>query len=403
MGLIRKIEDGRAFRRDPLTFVLGLGEWRDVMQIGAGFTQFTLINHPDLIRRILVTESRSYGEGKWTIRGKHVMHDCLITREGPSHRERRGLVGPSFDRRRLAEYGPGLVRAAESLGHQWQDGQHFEARDQMGQLGITMAGIALFETDLEAEAAELRAALAVLSAAISRLPLPRPRVALARKRVERTVLRLSHSHLLSHLRDAGLTEAEVVDEVISLMMAAVDSTARALAWIWLMLGRNGSIQVRFHEELEAVLAGKPVTVADLPRLTFMEMLVEETLRLYPPVHFIDRRTLTDVDLDGVHLPAGTYLLLSPLITQRDPRFFEDPTAFKPERWNASAPDRPTARLSFPFGAGRHRCIGEELARLEISLALATLASSWRLRPGPEIPADPSPQLGRMPLITERRV
>src|SRR5262249_41283028 len=144
------------------------------------------------------------------------------------------------DRRRLAKYGPDLVRCTQRLAHQWKDGQRFEAREVMGQLGIAMSGIALFETDLEPEAAELHRALAVLNSAISLLPLPRPRLALARRRVERTVSRLSNGHLLSHLRQAGLGEVEIVDEMVSLMMAAVDTTSRALAWIWFLLGRNAS-------------------------------------------------------------------------------------------------------------------------------------------------------------------
>ena len=145
-----------------------------------------------------------------------------------------------------------------------------------------------------------------------------------------------------------------------------------------------------------------MTVADAARLNFLQMVVSEALRLYPPVHFIDRRTLTEVDLDGVHLSAGAYVLVSPLVTHRDPRFFDDPGAFRPQRWRSDAREREQARLSFPFGIGSHRCIGEELARLEILLALATLARRWRLRPAPELPADPSPNTARLPMIAERR-
>jgi len=399
MGVIREISDGRAFRRDPLSFLLAMGEWRDVMRFRAGFTEFTLINHPDLIRRVLVTDGHLYGEGKWTLRGKHIMHDCLITREGTPHRERRGLVGPSFDRRRLGEYGPALVRCTERMAHQWQDGERIEAREAMGRLAITMAGVALFEADLEDEAAELNEALVILNDAIPRPPLPRPRLSGARKRVERTAARLTGGYLISHLREAGLSETEVLDEVVSLMMAAVDTTPRAFAWIWFLLGRNASAESRLHQELATVLGDNPVVVGDLPRLSFLSMVLEEALRLFPPVHFIDRRTLADVELGGVNLSAGAYLLVSPLVTHRDGRFFEEPAAFRPERWSS---DGNSSRLSYPFGAGRHRCIGEELARLELSLALATLARRWRLRPVPELPANPSPGTARLPMILERR-
>jgi len=402
MGMIRDLSDGRAFRRDPLSFMRTLGEWRNVMRFRAGFTEFSLINHPDLIRRVLVTDAQYYGKGKWSLRGKHVMRDCLITREGTPHRERRKVVGPNFDPRKLAEYGPALVRSAERLTVDWHNGQLIETRAAMGRLLTTMAGIALFDADLEDEAAELYDALGSLNNAVSRPPLPRPGLNSARRRVERTVARLSGGHLTSHLRDAGLSEPEVMDEVVSLLMAAVHTTPRALMWIWYLLGRHPSAESRLHQELATVLAGHPVTVDDLPRLGFLNMVLNEALRLYPPVHFIDRRTLTEVEFDGVRISAGAYLLLSPLITHRDPRFFDDPGTFDPDRWNSDSRGRGQASWSFPFGAGSHRCIGEELARLEITLTLATIAQHWRLRPSPELAAEPSPQTAHLPMIAERR-
>jgi cytochrome P450 len=398
MRIFRDISDGRAFRRDPLAFRSAAGEFHDVMRFRAGFTDFTLVNHPDLIRRVLVTDAPSYGEGKWTLRGKRVLRDCLITREGTLHHERRRFVGPGFDRRRLAQFGPALTRCAERATVDWQSGRRIEVRGAMGSMAITMAGIALFDADLEAEASELIGALDILNNSISRLPLPRPRVAMARRRVERTAASFLDGYLASHLRDNGMSEGAVLNELISLMMAAVETTPRALAWFWFLLGRNHCAELHLHEELKTVLGSRSVAVGELTQLHFMEMMLSETLRLYPPVHFIDRRTLKEVELAGVRIPAESYLLLSPLVTHRDPRFFEDPDAFKPERWGTREPPA----LSFPFGAGAHRCIGEELARLEISLAIATIARSWRLLPEPEIPANPSPQTPRLSMILERR-
>jgi cytochrome P450 len=251
---------------------------------------------------------------------------------------------------------------------------------------------------LEAEAPELNHALVVLNDAISRLPVPRPRVTVARHRVERTAASFLGGHLASHLRDNGMSEDAVLNELISLMMAAVDTTPRALAWIWFLLGRNQSAELQLHDELKTALGSRPVAVSDLTQLHFLEMVLSEALRLYPPVHFIDRRTLKEVELNGVRIRAESYLLVSPLVTHRDPRFFKDPDTFRPQRWGTREPPS----LSFPFGAGAHRCIGEELARLEISLTLATIARSWRLLPDPEIPTNPSPQTPRLSMILERR-
>ena len=356
------IRAGRAFQRDPLAFLLGLGEWGDVMRFRTRFSEFTLVNNPDLIRRVLVPDNDLYGEGKWTLRGKHVLRDCLITLEGDAHRRRRALMGPSFDRKRLAEYGPAMVRCTERLAARWNAGDRIDAHKEMGRLAITTAGAVLFEADLETEAAELEDALVVMLEAIPRRPLPSPRLWAARRRVERTAARLTGGHLVSRLRDAGLTEAEVRDEVVSLLIAAVDTTPRALAWTWFLLGRHAWAESRLHGELATVLGGRAVTVDDLPRLSFLQMVLNEALRLYPPVHFIDRRPLHDVELDGVRVRAGSYMLLSPLVTQRDPRFFDDPAVFRPERWDPDGTEPRPGRLSFPFGAGPHSCIGEGLAR-----------------------------------------
>jgi len=258
MGIFLDISDGRAFRRDPLAFLSVVGDFRDVIRFRAGLSDFTLVNHPDLIRRVLVTDARSYGEGKWTLRGKHVMHDCLITREGTPHHERRGLVGPGFDRRRLAQFGPALVRCAERVTTDWQSGQRIEAREAMGRMAITMAGIALFDADVEGEALELNHALVILNDAISRLPLPRPKVAAAHRRVERTAASFLGGHLASHLRDNGMSEDAVLNELISLMMAAVDTTPRALAWVW-FLEANLSMPKTDHYIARELVQAEPLT------------------------------------------------------------------------------------------------------------------------------------------------
>lgn len=402
MALTLAPRAGRAFRRDPLAFMRAHGEWRDVIRFRTGLTEFTLVNHPDLIRRILVSENDRYGEGKWTVRGRYLLGDSIITREGAPHRERRLLMAPSFERRRLTSHGSAMVGRIERLSAAWRDGDVIDAHEAMGRLAITMAGDAMFETDLEADAAGLVEALGLLLRSLSRLPLPRPRVRAARRHVAAVSARLTGGHLVSRLYESGLSEGQVVDEVLSILIAAVDTTPRALAFTWLILGRHPDAEARVHAELAAVLGGRTPEAGDLANLPYLKSVIDETLRLYPPVHFIDRRPLADVVLGDATVQANAYMLLSPLVTQRDPRFFDDPDVFRPERWTAEACTRERARLTFPFGAGAHGCLGEQLALLEIGLTLATLAQRWRLRPTASGSEDPSPQTLRFPMRLERR-
>jgi cytochrome P450 len=171
----------------------------------------------------------------------------------------------------------------------------------------------------------------------------------------------------------------VRDEVMTIFLAGHDTTAATLTWVWLLLGAHSEVESRIHSELAGVLGARDPDVDDLDRLPYTSMMVKETLRLYPPIGRIGRRPHQAVEVDGVILNEDMPVFLSPYVTQRDARWFEEPEAFRPERWAEPAPDRP--RLAwFPFGAGPRSCIGEHFARTIIPLLVATIAQRWRLRP-----------------------
>ena len=396
---------GLAFRRDPLRFLSSLDDDGEILRFRVGLTDFTLVKSPETIRRILVTDAAQYGEGKWTLRGERVMRDCLITRDGDPHQERRALLQPAFERRRLAGEAQRLVEPAERTAARWRDGQTVDARAEMSRLALAAAAEALFSLDFESEAGALVPALTTMLNEIPRPGLPWPAgrgLARARRTVDEAVRRAvaerrnggaRRDDALSLLLD--LDDAEVTDEIVSLLMAAVDTTPGALAWTWYLLARHPDVEARVHEELDDVLDGESPTADDIARLEYLDLVLAEVLRLYPPVHFIDRRPLVDVELDGTHVAAGSFLLISPLITHRDPRFYDEPAAFRPER------ERPRSAY-FPFGAGPHTCIGMALARMELSFAVATLAQRWVMRAAPDFPSDPSPQTLVFPMQLVRR-
>ena len=329
------------------------------------------------------------------------MGECLITQEGEPHRRRRALLQPSFASARIAAGGRAIVDQAERLSNKWQEGETIDTRREMARVAITAASQILFAIDLEPEAEAIVAALGVMLHAISRPPIPRPRLSTARRLLQQVAARMNRGHLVEQLRAPGLNDKAVQDEIVSLLIASVDTTPGTLAWIWFVLASHPMVEERLHAELQSVLAGRRPTIDDLPHLQYLDRVISEVLRLYPPVHFIDRRALADMELGGVQLRAGDYILLSPLLTQRDGRFFDRPSEFDPERWQNGA-HKPLPHAYFPFGAGPHACIGMGLATKEMALVVATLAQCWRLRHCANVPPDPSPQTTYLPMTLERR-
>jgi cytochrome P450 len=370
--MIGAVRDGLAFRRDPLAFLAGLGGG-DVVAFRAGLSEFTLLRGPDTIHRVLVRDAARFGEGKWTLRGERVMGDCLITREGAAHRERRMAIAAGFERRRLLERAPAMARRARTVSSAWQDGELIDVQEQMGRIALVAAAEALFEFDLEADAPELLPALRVLLHEIPRPAAPWP--AGRRLRVAQAVVDSAIERAL-RARDGALPapldtlEPEAARrEIAALLIAAIDTTPGTLTWAWRELAGERAAEEALHAELDQAAA------ADPSRLPVIDGVLREVLRLHPPVHFIDRRPLADVELEGRRLRAGSFLLLSPLVTHRDARFYRDPEAFRPARWEDDPPPR---WAYFPFGAGPHTCIGMHLARLEMTHTIAEVARRWRL-------------------------
>lgn len=414
------IRAGLAFRRDPLAFLRAADDGGDLIRFRAGLTDFTVIKNPETIRRVLVTEASLFGEGKWTLRGERVMRDCLITREGDPHRDRRGLLQPGFDRGRLAAKGRAIVARADRLGDAWADGESIDARAEMGRLALTATGEALFSLELEPEADILLPALTRMLGEIPRPGLPWPGgrgLASARKTVGHTVARAvadrrespsSDGDVVSLLLagrengDSAVSDTEIADEIVSLLIASVDTTPGTLAWTWALLARHPEVEARVHRELDDVLGERSATVDDISRLDYLQLVLNEVLRLYPPVHFIDRRPFEDIELDGDLIAAGSFLLISPLLTHRDPRFYAEPQEFRPERWAPEARAKRPRFAYLPFGGGPHTCIGMHLARIELSLVIGTLARRWRLHPAPDFGSDASPQRSSFPMMLARR-
>jgi cytochrome P450 len=176
--------------------------------------------------------------------------------------------------------------------------------------------------------------------------------------------------------------------VITLLLAGHETTANALTWTWYLLSQNPEADARWREELRRVLGGRAATADDLPALRYTEMVLAESMRLFPPAWGMGRRALRDLTLGGFAIRKGSVLALSPYIVHRDPRLWPDPLRFDPERFTAEAKAERPRFAYFPFGAGARSCIGEPFAWMEGVLLLATIGQRWRLQLLPGHPVEP---------------
>ena len=184
--------------------------------------------------------------------------------------------------------------------------------------------------------------------------------------------------LLDHLLTLGLTDEQIRDEAITLMLAGHETTAQLLTWAWFLLARNPSAEDALVAELREVLGSRAATAADYPRLTYTQAVVRETLRIYPPVWALARIPQSEYLLGDVTVPAGTTIITSQWVVQHSAQYWPDPMEFRPERWLDGSTPPPGA--SYPFAMGGRMCIGERFAMLEAVLALATLARDWHVEP-----------------------
>jgi cytochrome P450 len=410
-----------AFTRDPLGFLTNVAaSYGDIAHFSYGSQSFFFISHPDYIKDVLVTHNTSFMKGRGLQRMKRLLGEGLLTSENPLHRRQRRLAQPAFHKQRIASYGSLMVDY--SLRHQrerWQDGLSLDISEEMMHLTLAIVGKTLFDTDTEEEAEEVRAAMSAMMVSftrlmmpfaelLDRLPLPSTRRFLrARARLDAVIYRMvderrksdvDRGDLLSMLMiaqddegDGGvMTNEQLRDEVMTIFLAGHETTANALTWTWYLLSQHPEVETRLHEEIDTVLAGRPPTVEDLPRLRYTEMVLAESMRLYPPAWVLGRRALKDLELGGYRVPAGSLVIMSQFVTHRDARYFPEPLRFDPERWTPEAKEARPQFSYFPFGGGPRRCIGDGFAWMEGILVIATLAQSWRMRLVPGHPVELRP-------------
>jgi cytochrome P450 len=398
------------------------------------------LNHPALIEDFLIKNSGKHHRGLVMQRARVVLGKGLLTSEEPLHMRQRRLAQPAFLRQRIAAYGEVIGQNSVAISQNWLSGAVRDVREDMLELALRIVGKCLFDVDTQSRdeiktvsrAVDsfmefLPIAILPFSEQIQRLPLPvMKRIRKGHADMDAIIYGMirerrqspgDRGDLLSMLLEAvdsedstaRMTDEQVRDECMTIMLAGHETTANALSFALWLLAKHPEIQERLHAEAAAVLGTRAATAEDYVRLSYTTQVFSETMRLYPPVWTIARSCVQPYEIAGYPIARGAIVIAPQYVVHRDARFYPDPLRFDPERFAAEKKDRP--RFSyFPFGAGSRQCIGEGLAWMEGVLALATIVRDWRLSlpqgATGEIELQPSVSLrpkNGVPVVVERRV
>ena len=410
---------------DPLEFDLTLArDFGDITYYRVGPISVYHLNHPDLVRQILVEHPEQFHKAQFIKRAfRPFAGNGLVTSDGALWKQQRKLIQPAFHHKALATYADVMVAHAQRMAESWRDGEVREIASDMTKLTLGIVVKSLFGAELAREAEGIGPLMAgVLEATNQRINsvfqapdwVPtrrnlRERRALAtldamlqemirKRRASNTDGGDLLSALLSAVdADEGtrMSDRQLRDEMMTLFLAGHETTANALTWTWYLLARHAEVEARLHEETTRVLQGRAPAVADLPNLPYSEMVVREAMRLYPPAPGFAREPIEDVRLGGYLVPKGSLITVSSYALHRDARFFPDPESFDPERFAPGWEDRVPRFAYLPFGGGPRVCIGSGFAMMESRLVLGTVAQRYQLR------LEPGQQVVPVRLVTVR--
>lgn len=416
-------------RRDRLGFLRRIvREHGDIVRFRMGPRTVYVINHPDYVQHVLKDNHQNYGVGIGLSHARPFLGNGLLTSEGTDWARQRRAVGSVFQSSSIPFVFPLIVRCVQEMLDRWagraERRQDFDIFGEMQEFALRTLGFALFSVDLASDSPEIQEALKVaIEEAMHRmttlfqLPLAIP----SRRNVRfcRAIAVLNtftdtliegrrrsggrDRDLLSVLTQSGsdlngdvLSDREVRDQVMTFMLAGYETTACALAWTWYLLLRNPQVNRSVREEVDRVLAGKEPTLDAVRALEYTSMAVDESLRLFPPVWMIPRKSIGSDRFGDYPIPPNTDVLISPYVMHRHPSFWDNAELFDPTRF---LPERTVERLPYtyiPFGAGPRFCVGAGLSKIEILLVIAMVTQRFDLGIASTSEAVPDPLLALRP-------
>jgi cytochrome P450 len=384
--------------------------------------QFYVLLHPQHVEQVLIGKNGNFVKGITSRANPELFGNGLLTSDGDFWRRQRRLTNPAFHRESLARYAEITVEEAARLMESWKPGETRNIHNDMMYVTLRIVLRSLFGTELGDSMRIIEPALEAIMVSSSgfnsiafflRVPTPARKmhflavqklneivftlIARGREKLkaQNSVANAQSSAapsgdakdlltlLLTARDDDGksMSDQQLRDEVITLLLAGHETTALNLSWTWYLLAQHPEVEAKLHAELDAVLGGRAPGAADLSKLQYTDKIIRETLRLYPPAWRIFRRTEEPLKVGEYTLPAGANIVLSQWVTHRDPRWFSEPETFNPDRWREETAAKLPRFAYFPFGGGPRVCIGAGFAMMEATLLLATIAQRFRMRLG----------------------
>jgi cytochrome P450 len=405
----------RALNESPLEMFSKLArEYGDVAGIRVVNFRAIFVNHPDNIEEVLVANARKYIKGRVLRANRHVFGEGLLTSEGDVWLRQRRLVQPAFHRARIASYTATMVEYAQRLLEDWRDGEERDAHQEMMRLTLQIVAKTLFDADVARDAQDVGKSLELLlelGANFRRVLLvPHWLPTLTNLRIKREIAFIENIlyriigerrssgrdtgdllSMLLHAQDedgSRMTDRQLRDETITLFLAGHETTAGTLSWAWWLLAQNPTAEAKLHAELDDVLGGRSPSLDDLSKLPYTGNVITEALRLYPAAWGLARVAIEDHEIAGYPVKKGMGIAMAQWVVHRDPRWYDTPEEFRPERWEGDFMKRIPRFAYFPFGGGPRQCIGNAFALMEATLILATIAQKYRLRLVPGHPVVP---------------
>lgn len=399
-----------SFVRNPLDFMLeNYRRYGDVIRIDLLGIKGAALHGADANRFVLVDNAANFLVEPLIdrVRARWIVGHGLLFIDDPEHKIQRRLVMPAFHRKRIEQYSEVMRRSTEEMLGEWRPGQVLDIGKQMHHLALVIAGRALFSMDLGGSAHELGESVATivkvvsnpLNIGLAQLPFDVFKVGegatvrRALKRIDRTLRRIIAEHERGHT-DTGdvvsmlvaardeegnrLSVEQIRDQLLTLFVAGHETSANALTWAFYLLAQHPEVTSKLLAELDLKLKGEPPTAADLERLPYLEQVMKEVLRLYPPAPSASRTAKEDFEWKGYTIKKGEIVTYVPFVSHRMPTQFVDPELFMPARWAPDFRPQPPQYAYIPFAVGPRSCIGAGFAQMEIRLVLAMVLQRFRL-------------------------